>query len=62
MRWKYTKLLLNLGNALEALCGLGEETKPLRQRLLEEGEAALLAAGIPGSDVSRQQTVNDRTN
>ena len=48
-RWKYAKLLGNLANALEALCGpvAGDE------RLLEvyglvraEGEAALRAAGI----------------
>ncbi|WP_432825430.1 ketopantoate reductase family protein [Dactylosporangium sp. CA-092794] len=47
MRRKYTKLLFNLGNAVEALCGqvdgLGEAVTPLR----EEGEAVLRAAGIP---------------
>jgi 2-dehydropantoate 2-reductase len=46
MRSKYTKLLLNLGNAVEALCGrvegLDEAVAPLRA----EGEAVLHAAGI----------------
>jgi 2-dehydropantoate 2-reductase len=46
MRWKYAKLLMNLGNAVEALCGrvagLDEAAAPLRA----EGEAVLRAAGI----------------
>ncbi|MGI5242960.1 ketopantoate reductase family protein [Dactylosporangium sp. CA-139066] len=46
MRWKYRKLLMNLGNAAEALCGrvdgLDEATAPLRA----EGESVLRAAGI----------------
>jgi 2-dehydropantoate 2-reductase len=46
MRWKYTKLLKNLSNAVEALCGpagRGSEIDTLARR---EGEAALRAAGI----------------
>jgi 2-dehydropantoate 2-reductase len=52
MRWKYAKLLRNLGNAIEALCGhdLGDEDMALVQqidrRLRDEAEACLLAAGI----------------
>ena len=49
MRWKYRKLLLNLGNALEALLGpfgnwpaAGE----LAERIHAEGDAVLRAAGI----------------
>jgi 2-dehydropantoate 2-reductase len=46
MRWKYTKLLLNLGNAVEALCGrvdgVNEAVRPLR----EEAVAVLRASGI----------------
>jgi 2-dehydropantoate 2-reductase len=45
MRWKYRKLLMNLGNAVEALChppGSGELVK----LALAEGEACLQAAGI----------------
>ncbi len=47
MSWKYRKLLMNLGNAVEAVCG-----RPVagRGRLAElvraEGEAVLAAAGI----------------
>jgi len=46
MSWKYRKLLMNLGNAVEAVCG----STAFRGRLIEmvqaEGEAALAAAGI----------------
>jgi 2-dehydropantoate 2-reductase len=45
MAWKYRKLLMNLGNAIEAVCGRAgfEQLGPLVQA---EGEAALAAAGI----------------
>ncbi len=46
MRWKYTKLLMNLGNAVEALCGLDTDGLALVQRARAEGEACLRAAGI----------------
>jgi 2-dehydropantoate 2-reductase len=53
MRWKYGKLLGNLGNAVEAVCGpapaLGEGAEhgaELRRRAREEGKAVLAAAGI----------------
>jgi 2-dehydropantoate 2-reductase len=48
MRWKYSKLLSNLGNALEALCGRGggDDAAGLRQRARSEGAAVLDAAGI----------------
>lgn len=50
MRWKYGKLLGNLMNAVEALCGplttLGDDARELRRLTLAEGEAALTAAGI----------------
>jgi 2-dehydropantoate 2-reductase len=50
MRWKYGKLLANLMNAVEALCGplssLGDDARELRQITRAEGEAALTAAGI----------------
>ena len=46
MRWKYARLLLNLGNAVDALCARGERSgSPLRM-VREEGEACLDAAGI----------------
>jgi 2-dehydropantoate 2-reductase len=55
MRWKYRKLLGNLGNAIEALCGrpaagLDGDPAPaareLRERTAAEGTAALDAARI----------------
>ena len=45
MRWKYGKLLANLANAIEAVCGLGDN-KELRRRVRAEGKAVLAAAGI----------------
>lgn len=46
MRWKYRKLILNLGNAVEVVCGAGAFRSPLTRRLIEEGEAVLAAAGV----------------
>lgn len=50
MRWKYRKLLLNLGNAVQALCGPGRGQE-LVDRAREEGEACLAAAGIAHASV-----------
>jgi 2-dehydropantoate 2-reductase len=54
MRWKYGKLLSNLGNAIEALCGHEAASHPdqvpgageLLSRVRAEGVAVLDAAGI----------------
>jgi 2-dehydropantoate 2-reductase len=46
MRWKHGKLLANLANAIEAVCGLGDHSE-LRRRVRAEGKAVLGAAGIP---------------
>ncbi|GAA3845979.1 2-dehydropantoate 2-reductase N-terminal domain-containing protein [Sphaerisporangium flaviroseum] len=46
MRWKYGKLLSNLGNAPQALCGPASGMGPIMERLLEEGRSVLRAAGI----------------
>jgi 2-dehydropantoate 2-reductase len=46
MRWKYAKLLTNLGNAAEAACGREAQGGPLYALARAEGEAALAAAGI----------------
>ncbi len=45
-RWKHRKLLTNLGNAVEAICGRHEQTGPITAMLVAEGEAALRAAGL----------------
>ncbi|HUR48854.1 MAG TPA: 2-dehydropantoate 2-reductase [Acidimicrobiales bacterium] len=46
MRWKYAKLLMNLGNAVQALCEWDDEAKELAAFARAEGEACLRAAGI----------------
>jgi 2-dehydropantoate 2-reductase len=46
MRWKYRKLLMNLGNAVEATCGPAGRTSALMGRVVAEGEAVLAAAGL----------------
>ncbi|MFD1496827.1 ketopantoate reductase family protein, partial [Streptosporangium lutulentum] len=59
MRWKYAKLLSNLGNALEAICGpiTGDEALELSRRAMAEGEAVLAAAGIDHAGVAEQAEV-----
>ncbi len=46
MRWKYRKLLSNLGNAIDALCGTAARGSGIGQRARREGVACLEAAGI----------------
>jgi 2-dehydropantoate 2-reductase len=49
MRWKHRKLLGNLGNAVQALCGTGagwRETGPAWELLVAEAERVFAAAGI----------------
>ncbi len=47
MRWKYRKLLQNLSNAADALCGRDGRDSALAKEAQREGEAVLQAAGIP---------------
>jgi 2-dehydropantoate 2-reductase len=46
MRWKYRKLLMNLANAVEALCGPEGRFGPLAKAAQREGKDVLAAAGI----------------
>ncbi|CAN5412768.1 2-dehydropantoate 2-reductase N-terminal domain-containing protein [soil metagenome] len=46
MAWKHRKLMMNLGNAVQACCAPGPDADTLRRRATDEGEA-VLAAGIP---------------
>jgi 2-dehydropantoate 2-reductase len=47
MRWKYRKLLMNLGNAAEAACCRDDPDLPTLNAVLRaEGERCLIAAGI----------------
>ncbi len=46
MRFKYAKLLANLGNAIDAICPPDEAAEELGAQAQEEGRAVLSAAGI----------------
>jgi 2-dehydropantoate 2-reductase len=46
MAWKHRKLLMNLGNGVDAACRPGPEADRLADLAVAEGEAALAAAGI----------------
>ena len=71
MRWKYCKLLMNLANALEALCGPAARGGEVDRRARAEGVACLEAAGIAYAsqeedlarrgDMVRQLPVGGRT-
>jgi 2-dehydropantoate 2-reductase len=57
MRWKHAKLLLNLGNAVEALvgrAGLADGGAAVARRARAEGEAVLAAAGVPHAGQDEQ--------
>lgn len=53
MRWKYAKLLTNLPNAVNALCGSagGPEADEVAERARAEGAAVLDAAGVARASV-----------
>jgi 2-dehydropantoate 2-reductase len=59
MRWKYRKLIMNLGNAVEALCGAAGRSSPLAREARREGEAALQAAGIAVATVEEDAERRD---
>jgi 2-dehydropantoate 2-reductase len=50
-RWKNRKLITNLGNAIEAVCGPQDRPGPLEVLLHAEGEAVLSAAGLETASV-----------
>lgn len=47
MRWKYAKLLRNLANGVDALCGPAGRSSDLVRMARQEGEACLEAGGVP---------------
>ncbi|MFF3763209.1 ketopantoate reductase family protein [Streptomyces sp. NPDC001922] len=57
MRWKYAKLLGNLANAVDAVCGPSDEpaARALIERARAEGTAVLDAAGIDRASLAEQQ-------
>ncbi len=57
MRWKYRKLLMNLANAVEALCGPEGRFSVLARAAQREGKEALAAAGI---DVASSEEDRER--
>ena len=57
MRWKYRKLLMNLANAVEALCGPEGRFARWRGEAQREGKEALAAAGI---DVASSEEDRER--
>jgi 2-dehydropantoate 2-reductase len=63
MRWKYAKLLTNLNNAVEAICGSGAAQNghaagaELRRRARAEGAAVLAAAGFDYPSTAEQAAV-----
>jgi 2-dehydropantoate 2-reductase len=50
MRLKYAKLVLTLGNAVDALCGPGRASAKLTELARAEGRAVLAAAAIDAED------------
>jgi 2-dehydropantoate 2-reductase len=56
MRAKHAKLLMNLGNSLEAACGPHERGSGLYQRAKEEALACFLAAGIDAASDEEDAT------
>lgn len=57
-RWKYRKLINNLGNAVEALFGEGTAADRIGKRARDEGEGVLRAAGI--AFTTRQEDLERR--
>ncbi len=55
MRWKYAKLLMNLGNAVEALCAPGDDANSLARFARREGAAVLRTAGIDVASIEEDR-------
>lgn len=58
MRWKHAKLLMNLGNVLQALVGANADIAPAYRTLVDEARACFAAAGIDAA--SREEDRNRR--
>jgi 2-dehydropantoate 2-reductase len=55
MRWKYRKLIMNLGNAVEALFVPGDDALELARLARREGSAVLRAAGIDFTSIEEDR-------
>ncbi len=58
MRWKYAKLLMNLRNALQAICGFDASYADIAKMLREEALACYHAAGI---EFASEEEINERS-
>ena len=59
MRWKYAKLLGNVGNALQAACGLGADYGDIYGQIRDETLACYQAAGIDCADADEVRERRD---
>jgi 2-dehydropantoate 2-reductase len=55
-RWKWRKLVTNLGNAVEAVCGPAARGGSIAERATAEGEACIAAAGIEAASRDEDRT------
>jgi len=55
MRWKYRKLLMNLANAVEALCQPGDDAIELSRLVRREGTEVLRVAGIDVASIEEDR-------
>jgi 2-dehydropantoate 2-reductase len=55
MRWKYAKLVMNLANAVEALCAPDDDATALGRLARREGGAVLRAAGIDFASIEEDR-------
>jgi 2-dehydropantoate 2-reductase len=55
MRWKYRKLIMNLGNAVEALFVPGDDALELARLARREGSAVLRAAGVEVASIEEDR-------
>jgi 2-dehydropantoate 2-reductase len=60
MRWKYLKLLENLGNSLQAVCGPDQDAQDILRTMTHEALDCYRAAGIDCA--SREEAINRRGN
>lgn len=54
-RWKWRKLVTNLGNAIEAVCGPPARRGPIGKQASAEGEACLAAAGVEATTIDEDR-------
>lgn len=58
-RWKYRKLITNLGNAVEAVCGPPARGGPIGDMAKDEGERVLAAARVDAASTAEDDRRRD---